>query len=244
MVNKRTNVPKQPVARIRRRNHRPWRSPAPDAGPEEAAAAGFPVVGIGASAGGLAAFEAFFSGMPADSRPGHGLRARAAPGPGPQAPHRAHAALHPHAGLRGRGRDAGPAQLRLHHPAQPRHGLPERRPAPAGAGRAPGPAPADRLLLPFPGPGPAGAGHLRRALRTGSDGTLGCGRSRARAAWSWPRSRVHRYDGMPRSALATGLVDFVLPPAEMPAQLIAYVAHAFGRSPGGCRPPAPAPRAP
>ena len=33
------------------------------------------------------------------------------------------------------------------------------------------------------------------------------------------------------SAIATGLVDFVLPPAEMPAQLIAYVAQAFGKSP-------------
>ena len=33
-------------------------------------APGFPVVGIGASAGGLAAFEAFFSGMPADTDPG------------------------------------------------------------------------------------------------------------------------------------------------------------------------------
>jgi two-component system CheB/CheR fusion protein len=30
----------------------------------------FPIVGIGASAGGLAAFEAFFSGMPADTDPG------------------------------------------------------------------------------------------------------------------------------------------------------------------------------
>jgi two-component system CheB/CheR fusion protein len=39
------------------------------------------------------------------------------------------------------------------------------------------------------------------------------------------------YDGMPRSALATGLVDFELPPAEMPAQLAGYVAHAFGRPP-------------
>jgi hypothetical protein len=37
------------------------------------------------------------------------------------------------------------------------------------------------------------------------------------------------YDGVPPSAIATGLVDYVLPPAEMPAQLIAYVAHAFGR---------------
>ncbi|MFN2356086.1 MAG: chemotaxis protein CheB, partial [Desulfopila sp.] len=30
----------------------------------------FPIVGIGASAGGLAAFEAFFSGMPAHADPG------------------------------------------------------------------------------------------------------------------------------------------------------------------------------
>ena len=36
---------------------------------------------------------------------------------------------------------------------------------------------------------------------------------------------------MPRSAIATGLVDYELPPAEMPAQIIAYVAHAFGKSP-------------
>jgi len=34
------------------------------------------------------------------------------------------------------------------------------------------------------------------------------------------------YDGMPRSAVATGLVDFELPPAEMPTQLLAYIAHA------------------
>jgi hypothetical protein len=32
--------------------------------------AGFPIVGIGASAGGLAAFEAFFSAMPADTESG------------------------------------------------------------------------------------------------------------------------------------------------------------------------------
>ena len=31
---------------------------------------GFPIVGIGASAGGVAAFEAFFSTMPADNVPG------------------------------------------------------------------------------------------------------------------------------------------------------------------------------
>jgi two-component system CheB/CheR fusion protein len=34
---------------------------------------------------------------------------------------------------------------------------------------------------------------------------------------------------MPRSAIATGLVDYELPPAKMPAQLIAYALHAFGK---------------
>ena len=49
---------------------------------ESAAEAAFPIVGIGASAGGLAAFEAFFSGMPSrgDPRMGFGLGAHLAPG--------------------------------------------------------------------------------------------------------------------------------------------------------------------
>ncbi len=35
-----------------------------------------------------------------------------------------------------------------------------------------------------------------------------------------------KYDGMPKSAIATGLVDYVLPPQRMPERLIAYVTHA------------------
>ena len=38
------------------------------------------------------------------------------------------------------------------------------------------------------------------------------------------------YDGMPRSAIATGLVDYVLPATEMATHLIAYAAHAFGKN--------------
>ena len=37
------------------------------------------------------------------------------------------------------------------------------------------------------------------------------------------------FDGMPRSAITTGLVDFVLPPAEIPTQLIAYVNQVFSK---------------
>ena len=37
------------------------------------------------------------------------------------------------------------------------------------------------------------------------------------------------YDGMPRSALATGLVDFELLPKEMPERLMAYVETTFAQ---------------
>jgi two-component system CheB/CheR fusion protein len=47
------------------------------------------------------------------------------------------------------------------------------------------------------------------------------------------------FDGMPRSAIATGLVDYQLPPAEMPAQLMAYVTHAFGKPPRSGLPATP-----
>ena len=34
-----------------------------------------------------------------------------------------------------------------------------------------------------------------------------------------------KFNGMPRSAISTGLADFVLPPEEMPGQLLAFVKH-------------------
>jgi len=65
---------------------------------------------------------------------------------------------------------------------------------------------------------------------TGSDGTLGVRAIKGEGGMVIAQNpESTEYDGMPRSAIATGLVDFVLPPAEMPAQLIAYVAHAFGK---------------
>ena len=46
------------------------------------------------------------------------------------------------------------------------------------------------------------------------------------------------YDGMPRSAIATGVVDYVLPPVEMAAQIIAYAAIAAGSTRGTAVPAA------
>ena len=64
---------------------------------------------------------------------------------------------------------------------------------------------------------------------TGSDGTLGVRAIKGEGGMVMAQSpESTEYDGMPRSAIATGMVDYVLPPSEMPAQLLAYVSHTFG----------------
>ncbi|HSB72459.1 MAG TPA: chemotaxis protein CheB [Candidatus Methylomirabilis sp.] len=202
-------------------------------------AAGFPIVGIGASAGGLAAFEAFFAAMPTDTEPGLAfvLVQHLAPdhksilsdlvkrytrmqvlevadGMAVQAncvyiipPNRDMALLG--------------GTLQLLDPSAPR---------------------GQRLPIDFFFRSLAQDQHERAIgivlSGTGSDGTLGVRAIKGEAGMAMvqtPESTEH--DGMPRSAIATGLVDFVLPPAEMPAQLIAYVAHAFGKPTRPVSPP-------
>ena len=54
---------------------------------------------------------------------------------------------------------------------------------------------------------------------TGSDGTLGVRAVKGEGGMVMAQNpESTEYDGMPRSAIATGLVDYVLPPAEMPPQ--------------------------
>jgi two-component system CheB/CheR fusion protein len=65
---------------------------------------------------------------------------------------------------------------------------------------------------------------------TGSDGTLGVREVKGEGGMvmaQLPESA--EYDGMPQSAINTGLVDYVLPAAEMPAQLLAYATHLFNK---------------
>jgi two-component system CheB/CheR fusion protein len=67
---------------------------------------------------------------------------------------------------------------------------------------------------------------------TGSDGTLGVRAIKGEGGMVMSQNPEScEFDGMPRSAIATGLVDYELPPAEMPARLMAYTAHAFGKLP-------------
>ena len=75
---------------------------------------------------------------------------------------------------------------------------------------------------------------------TGSDGTQGVRAIKGEGGMAMAQNpKSTEYDGMPGSAIATGLVDYVLPAAEMPAQLIAYVAHAFGKTSFPVSPAAP-----
>src|SRR5881296_1680343 len=200
----------------------------------------FPIVGIGASAGGLAAFEAFFSAMPADTEPGMAfvLVQHLAPD------HKSiltdlvkrytrmqvfevedGMAVRPNcAYIIPPNRDMAfvNGTLQLLEVVHPR-GL--------------------RLPIDFFFRSLAQDQHERAIgivlSGTGGDGTLGMRAVKGEGGMAMAQNpESTEYDGMPRSAIATGLVDYVLPPAEMPAQLITYVEHAFGRKPHPVSPPA------
>ncbi|MEO0458741.1 MAG: chemotaxis protein CheB, partial [Cyanobacteria bacterium P01_A01_bin.114] len=64
---------------------------------------------------------------------------------------------------------------------------------------------------------------------TGSDGTLGLKSIKEFGGLAIAQdSQTARYDSMPRSAVLTGLIDYVLPVEEIPAKLIEYARHRDG----------------
>jgi len=59
---------------------------------------------------------------------------------------------------------------------------------------------------------------------TGSDGTLGLKAIKGESGMTMAQEpKSAKYPGMPHSAILTGSIDYVRPPVEMPAQLLAYV---------------------
>jgi two-component system, chemotaxis family, CheB/CheR fusion protein len=205
------------------------RAPGPAAPAKESQNGLFPVVGIGASAGGLAAFEAFFSSMPADPGMAFVLVQHLAPNyasilsdlirrytrlqvfeaeDGVMVQPNCIYVIPPN-----RDMELLNGALRLQEPSEPRgHRLP-----------------IDFLFRSL------AQDQRERAIGvvlsgTGSDGTLGVRAIKGEGGMVMAQNpESSEFDGMPRSAVATGLVDYALPPAEMPARLIAYVAYAFGK---------------
>jgi len=61
----------------------------------------------------------------------------------------------------------------------------------------------------------------------GTDGTLGLRSVKGELGMAMVQApNSAKYNSMPRSAIETDLVHYVLPPEKMPAQLIAYANHA------------------
>lgn len=63
---------------------------------------------------------------------------------------------------------------------------------------------------------------------TGSDGTLGTRAIKEMGGMIMVQDeQTAKFDGMPKSSISTGLVDYVLEPSKMPKALIDYVRHPF-----------------
>lgn len=209
----------------------PRSKPAPTAKAASTSADSFPIVGIGASAGGLAAIEEFFVALPKEESSGMAFvllqhldpdhksllldlvkrytdmtvdwaknGAQVQPG---------------HAYVLPPNKDLGliNGNLVLEEPEKPR-------------GQR---LPIDHFFRSM------AADQHENAIcivlsGTGSDGTLGVRAVKGEGGMAIAQSpESAAYDGMPRNAIATGLVDYVSTPAEMPEQLLGYVCRALGQ---------------
>ncbi len=207
--------------------------PSPAEPPPAPGAVDFPVVGIGASAGGLAAFEAFFSGLPPSKDPDMAfvLVQHLAPD---------HKSLLTELIRRatrmevfevenalpvrrncvyiippGQDMELRDGALNLLKPTEP-HGR--------------------RLPIDFffqslaQEQGDRAIGIILSG--TGADGTQGLRAIKAAGGMVMAQTLAStEFDGMPRSAIDTGLVDYELAPSAMPARLIAYAKRAFAAEP-------------
>jgi len=189
----------------------------------------FAIVGIGASAGGLAAFSAFFAGMPSDKDPGMAfvLVQHLAPD---------HESILTELIQRTTRMqvfevvDGMVVQKNCAYIIPPNRDmafingtLQLLEPAAARGHRLP----IDYLFRSL------AQDQRERAIGivlsgTGSDGTAGLRAIKGEGGMVMAQTpESSAFDGMPLSAAATGLVDFTLAPADMPAKLISYVRHAF-----------------
>jgi two-component system CheB/CheR fusion protein len=206
-------------------------SPKPELSDSPVPNFNFPIVGIGASAGGLAAFEAFFSGMPTDTNPGMAFVLVQHLDPNHKSMlseiiqrytrmpvHEVSDGIvvqnnnvyiippgHNMAFLNG--------ELHLIEPIETR---------------------GQRLPIDFFFHSLAQDQHERAIgivlAGTGSDGMLGIRAIKNEGGMLMvqkPESAA--FDSMPNSCINTGLVDYVLTPIEMPAQLIAYANQAYSK---------------
>ena len=199
----------------------------------KARSASFCIAGIGASAGGLEAFEQFFSSMPPDGNVGFVLVPHLDPG---------HTSMLPE--LLQRFTKMPVVQVRHGMKVLPNriHVVPPNKdleilqgalclsdPSTRQAWRLP----IDLFLRSL------GADQREKAIGivlsgNGSDGTLGLRAIKSEYGLVMVQDPDSaKFRGMPKSAIEAGVADFILPPTKMPAQLLAYTAHCTRKVTGG-----------
>lgn len=189
----------------------------------------FPVVGMGASAGGLEAFEKFFTGMPADSGMAFVLVSHLDPDRKSMLGELLQRRTRMPVLEAQEGAVVQPNHVYVTPPN--RYLTIEKR--------------ALRLAVPQETRGMRMAvDHFLRSLAhdqgehaigiilsgNGSDGTLGVRTLNGAGGIALVQDpATARYEGMPRNAIATGLADYVLPVEQMPETLISYAAQFYPR---------------
>jgi two-component system CheB/CheR fusion protein len=182
----------------------------------------FPIVGLGASAGGLEALEAFFSHMPHDSGIGFVIIQHLSP---------------KHKSIMGRllakntqmkvleiedGMKVKPEHVYLNPPSKDVILI-------NGALQLMDPVKTGGINLPIDSFFRSMAEEMgEKAIcvilsGTATDGTLGLKAVKGEGGLVMVQDpNSAKYDGMPRSAIATGMVDFILPVEKIPAELVKY----------------------
>ena len=188
------------------------------AAPKESTAEGFPIVGLGASAGGLEALQSFFSEVSEDSAMAYIVLVHLPPKQPSMMPE-----------LLQRNARIPVSAARDGQAIEPNHVyvIPPDKEITIYKGRIQlmdiaqkrVPLPIDSFLSSLA----LDQGRNAAAIilsGTGTDGTLGVKEIKANDGLVLVQSEESAgYDGMPRSALSTGLADMVLAPAEMPKKL-------------------------
>lgn len=190
--------------------------------PSKATHAEFPIVGIGASAGGLEALESFFKAMPADSGMAFILVTHLDPSHDSLLPE----LLQRHSNMPvyhiKDGTLVKPNSVYVIPPNKELHILHGKLhlidfSQPHGTN-----LPIDTFFRSLAEDQHANAVCIILS-GTGTDGTLGLKAIKGEVGMAMVQDeKSAKYDGMPRSAITTGLVDFILPTSEMPEQLINY----------------------
>ncbi len=224
-----TNVVARSPDRARAADPPPDAPPPAEAAPppSKPAPGGPPVVGIGASAGGLDAFKRFFTAMPADS----GIAFVLVPHLDP-----AHKSLMVELLARHTAMPVVEAENHVSVEANHVYIIPPDKYLTIHGGILSLTGPVERRTA------QTAIDHFLRSLAddqqeraiciilsgTGAHGTLGLKAVKAAGGMAMVQDpATAEYERMPQSAIATGLADYVLPAEQMPEALVKYVQHAY-----------------